>query len=94
MITLTAGKATVKVAKDGNITLDSPIGIKLTCAGSGIVLTPGGIVVTAAQVSAGAGPGQMKMGKDEVLMKSKQVTIEAETTCSIKGKRVLKLNSP
>ncbi len=94
MITLTAGKATVKVAKDGNISLDSPIGIKLTCVGSGIVITAGGIVVTAAQVSAGAGPSQLKMGKDEVMMKSKQVTIEAETTCSINGKRVLKLNSP
>jgi len=94
MITLTAGKATVKVAKDGTISLDSPIGIKLTCAGSGIVITAAGIVVTAAEVSAGAGPSQMKMGKDEVLMKSKQVTIEAENTCSIQGKRVLKLNTP
>jgi hypothetical protein len=36
----------------------------------------------------------MEMGDKKVEMKSKTVNIEAETTCSIKGKSVLKLNTP
>lgn len=36
----------------------------------------------------------MEMGDTSVTMKSKTVSIEAETTCRIKGKSVLKLNSP
>jgi hypothetical protein len=35
----------------------------------------------------------MEMGEKSVIMKSKTVTIEAEDTCSIKGKSVLKLNT-
>ena len=55
---------------------------------------PGGIAIAAAAVTAGAGGGsKLEMGEKNVIMKSKTVTIEAEDTCSIKGKSVLKLNT-
>ncbi len=93
-ITIMAGGATVMVEKTGMITVNSPTGINLLCGGSGLAILPGGIAVTAAAVTAAAGPSQMEMGKDAVVMKSKTVTIEAETVCSINGKSVLKLNTP
>ena len=95
MITMKAGGATVMVDKAGMITLMSPTGINLLCGGSGLSILPGGIAVAAAAVTAAAGGGsKMEMGEKNVTMKSKTVTIEAETTCSIKGKSVLKLNTP
>jgi hypothetical protein len=41
-----------------------------------------------------AGASKMEMVEEKVEIKSKVVTIEAETVCSINGKRVLKLNTP
>jgi hypothetical protein len=79
----------------GMITLNSPTAINLLCGGSGLSILPGGIAIAAAAVTAAAGGAStMEMGKDKVVMKSKSVSIEAETTCTIKGKSVLKLNSP
>jgi hypothetical protein len=94
MITMKAGGATVMVDKAGMITVMSPTGINLLCGGSGLSILPGGIAVAAAAVTAAAGgSSKMEMGEKNVTMKSKAVTIEAETTCSIKGKSVLKLNT-
>ena len=94
MVKLTAGGASVLVDRTGMITVSSPTGINLLCGGSGLSILPGAIAVTAGAVTAAAGPSQMEMGKDEVVMKSKAVSITAETTCSINGKSVLKLNTP
>jgi hypothetical protein len=67
----------------------------LLCGGSGLSLLPGAIAIAAGAVTAGAGEAsKIEMGEKAVVMKSKTVTIEAEKTCSIKGKSVLKLNSP
>jgi hypothetical protein len=93
-ITMMAGGATVLVDKAGMVTVTSPTGINLLCGGSGLSLLPGAIAVTAAAVTAAAGGAStMEMGEKAVTMKSKTVTIEAETTCSIQGKSVLKLNT-
>jgi hypothetical protein len=96
-----AGGATVCIDKAGMVTITSPTGINLVCGdlacgGSGISLLPGGIAVAAAAVTAAAagGASKMEMGDKKVEMKSKTVNIEAETTCSIRGKSVLKLNTP
>jgi len=94
VITLMAGGATVLVDQAGMITVTSPTGINLLCGGSGLAILPGGIAIAAAAVTAGAGGGsKLEMGEKNVIMKSKAVTIEAEDTCSIKGKSVLKLNT-
>ncbi len=94
MITMKAGGATVMVDQVGMITVMSPTGINLLCGGSGLSILPGGIAIAAAAVTAAAGgASKMEMGEKNVIMKSKTVTIEAETTCSIKGKSVLKLNT-
>jgi len=94
VITMMAGGATVLVDKAGMITITSPTAINLLCGGSGLSILPGGIAVAAAAVTAAAGgASKMEMGEKSVIMKSKTVTIEAETTCSIKGKSVLKLNT-
>jgi hypothetical protein len=93
-ITMMAGGATVLVDKAGMVTVTSPTGINLLCGGSGLSLLPGAIAVTAAAVTAAAGGAStMEMGEKAVTMMSKTVTIEAETTCSIQGKSVLKLNT-
>jgi type VI secretion system secreted protein VgrG len=93
-ITMKAGGATVTVDQAGMTTLMSPTGINLLCGGSGLSILPGGIAIAAAAVTAAAGgASKMEMGDKAVVMKSKTVTIEAETTCSIKGKSVLKLNT-
>jgi type VI secretion system secreted protein VgrG len=96
MITMKAGGAMATIDQAGMITLNSPTAINLLCGGSGLSILPGGIAIAAAAVTAAAagGASTMEMGKEKVLMKSKTVSIEAETTCSIKGKSVLKLNSP
>jgi type VI secretion system secreted protein VgrG len=96
VVTIMAGGATVCIDKAGMVTITSPTGINLVCGGSGISLLPGGIAVAAAAVTAAAagGASKMEMGDKKVEMKSKTVNIEAETTCSIKGKSVLKLNTP
>jgi type VI secretion system secreted protein VgrG len=96
VITIMAGGAVISVDKAGMVTITSPTGINLLCGGSGLSLLPGAIAVAAAAVTAAAGGGasKMEMGDKKVEMKSKTVTIEAETTCSIKGKSVLKLNTP
>jgi type VI secretion system secreted protein VgrG len=96
MITMTAGKAVVTIDKAGAITMTSPTAINLLCGGSGLSLLPGAIAIASGAVTAAAagGASKMEMGDKEVVMKSKTVTIEAETTCSIKGKSILKLNSP
>ena len=76
------------------ITVTSPTAINLLCGGSGLAILPGGIAIAAAAVTAAAGgASKMEMGEKSVIMKSKTVTIEAEDTCSIKGKSVLKLNT-
>jgi type VI secretion system secreted protein VgrG len=94
MITMKAGGAMALVDKAGMITLTSPTGIALLCGGAGLTLLPGAIAITATQVTAASGSAStMKVGESEVTMKSKTVTIEAEDTCSIKGKSVLKLNT-
>ena len=95
-VTVMAGGAVVNIDKAGMVTITSPTGINLLCGGSGLSLLPGAIAIAAAAVTAAAGGGasKMEMGDKKVEMKSKTVTIEAETTCSIKGKSVLKLNSP
>ncbi|HEX7498704.1 MAG TPA: type VI secretion system tip protein TssI/VgrG, partial [Polyangia bacterium] len=93
-ITMKAGGATVMVDRAGMTTVMSPTGINLLCGGSGLSILPGGIAIAAAAVTAAAGgASKMEMGEKNVIMKSKTVTIEAETTCSIKGKSVLKLNT-
>jgi hypothetical protein len=84
----------VSVDKAGMITLSSPTGINLVCGGSGLSILPGGIAIAAAAVTAAAGPSKMEMGEKTVAMKSKTVTIEAENVCSVRGKSVLKLNTP
>jgi type VI secretion system secreted protein VgrG len=96
MITMKAGGAMATIDQAGMITLNSPTAINLLCGGSGLSILPGGIAIAAAAVTAAAagGASTMEMGKEKVLMKSKSVSIEAETTCSIKGKSILKLNSP
>ena len=96
MITMKAGGAIATIDQAGMITLNSPTAINLLCGGSGLSILPGGIAIAAAAVTAAAagGASTMEMGKDKVVMKSKSVSIEAETTCTIKGKSVLKLNSP
>jgi type VI secretion system secreted protein VgrG len=96
MITMKAGGAMATIDQAGMITLNSPTAINLLCGGSGLSILPGGIAIAAAAVTAAAGGGAstMEMGKEKVVMKSKTVSIEAETTCTIKGKSVLKLNSP
>ena len=94
MITMKAGGATVMVDQVGMVTVMSPTGINLLCGGSGLSILPGGIAIAAAAVTAAAGgASKMEMGEKNVIMKSKTVTIEAEDTCSIKGKSVLKLNT-
>jgi type VI secretion system secreted protein VgrG len=94
MITMKAGGATVMVDKAGMVTVMSPTGINLLCGGSGLSILPGGIAIAAAAVTAAAGgASKMEMGEKNVILKSKTVTIEAEDTCSIKGKSVLKLNT-
>jgi type VI secretion system secreted protein VgrG len=94
VVTMMAGGATVLVDKAGMITVTSPTAINLLCGGSGLSILPGGIAVAAAAVTAAAGgASKMEMGEKSVIMKSKTVTIEAEDTCSIKGKSVLKLNT-
>ena len=96
MITMKAGGAMATIDQAGMITLNSPTAINLLCGGSGLSILPGGIAIAAAAVTAAAagGASTMEMGKEKVVMKSKTVSIEAETTCAIKGKSVLKLNSP
>jgi hypothetical protein len=93
MITMKAGGATVMVDQAGMTTVMSPTGINLLCGGSGLSIFPGGIAIAAAAVTAAGGASKMEIGEKNVIMKSKTVTIEAETTCSIKGKSVLKLNT-
>ena len=95
VITIMAGGAVISVDKVGMGTITSPTGINLLCGGSGLSLLPGGIAVAAAAITAAAagGASKMEMGDKKVEMKSKTVNIEAETTCSIKGKSVLKLNT-
>ena len=94
MITMMAGGATMLVDKAGMVTVTSPTAINLLCGGSGLAILPGGIAIAAAAVTAAAGgASKMEMGEKSVIMKSKTVTIEAEDTCSIKGKSVLKLNT-
>jgi len=99
-ITMKAGGAMVTIAKTGAVTVMSPVSINLICGGSGLALLPGSIAIIAAAVTASAGGGggggssQMEMGEKNVTMKSKTVTIEAETICSVQGKKILKLNSP
>jgi len=94
MITMMAGGATMLVDKAGMVTITSPTAINLLCGGSGLSILPGAIAIAAAAVTAAAGgASKMEMGEKSVIMKSKTVTIEAETTCSIKGKSVLKLNT-
>ncbi len=95
VITIMAGGAVISVDKVGMVTITSPTGINLLCGGSGLSLLPGGIAVAAAAITAAAagGASKMEMGDKKVEMKSKTVNIEAETTCSIKGKSVLKLNT-
>jgi type VI secretion system secreted protein VgrG len=94
MIAMKAGGATVMVDQAGMVTVMSPTGINLLCGGSGLSILPGGIAIAAAAVTAAAGgASKMEMGEENVIMKSKTVTIEAEDTCSIKGKSVLKLNT-
>jgi type VI secretion system secreted protein VgrG len=93
-IAMKAGGATMLVDKAGMVSVTSPTGIALLCGGSGLTLLPGAIAVTATQVTAASGDASMmEVGKESVTLKSKTVTIEAETTCSIKGKSVLKLNT-
>ena len=96
VVTIMAGGATVCIDKAGMVTITSPTGINLLCGGSGLSLLPGAIAVAAAAVTAAAagGASKMEMGDKKVEMKSKTVNIEAETTCSIQGKSVLKLNTP
>jgi type VI secretion system secreted protein VgrG len=96
MITMKAGGAMATIDQAGLITLNSPTAINLLCGGSGLSILPGGIAIAAATVTAAAagGASTMEMGKEKVVMKSKAVSIEAEGTCTIKGKSVLKLNSP
>jgi type VI secretion system secreted protein VgrG len=94
MIKMMAGGATMLVDKVGMVTITSPTAINLLCGGSGLAILPGGIAIAAAAVTAAAGgASKMEMGEKSVIMKSKTVTIEAEDTCSIKGKSVLKLNT-
>jgi type VI secretion system secreted protein VgrG len=95
VITIMAGGAVISVDKAGMVTITSPTGINLLCGGSGLSLLPGGIAIAAAAVTAAAagGASKMEMGDKKVELKSKTVNIEAETTCSIKGKSVLKLNT-
>ena len=93
-IAMKAGGATMLVDKAGMVSVTSPTGIALLCGGSGLTLLPGAIAVTATQVTAASGgASSMEVGEESVTLKSKTVTIEAETTCSIKGKSVLKLNT-
>jgi len=97
-ITLKAGGAEVSISKMGGvITMKSPTAINLIGPGSSISLIPGVINLSAASISAGPPGGDIKslvIGKDKVEMISKTVKIEAETTCSIRGKSALKLNTP
>jgi type VI secretion system secreted protein VgrG len=93
-ITMTAGKAVLSVDQTGAIALTSPTGISLVCGGSGLSVLPAGIAISAAAVTAAGGASKVELGEKAVVMQGKTVTIEAETTCSIKGKRVLKLNTP
>ena len=95
-VTVKAGGAVINIDKAGMVSITSPTGINLLCGGSGLSLLPGAIAVVAAAVTAAAagGASKMEMGEKKVEMKSKTVNIEAETTCSIKGKSVLKLNTP
>ena len=96
VVTIMAGGATICVDQAGMVSITSPTGINLLCGGSGLSLLPGAIAVAAAAVTAAAGGGasKMEMGEKKVEMKSKTVNIEAETTCSVRGKSVLKLNTP
>jgi len=96
VVTIMAGGATILVDKAGMVSITSPTGINLICGGSGISLLPGGIALSAAAVTAAAagGKSKMEMGEKQVEMKSKTVNIEAETTCTVRGKSVLKLNTP
>jgi type VI secretion system secreted protein VgrG len=96
VVTVMAGGAVVNIDKAGMVTITSPTGLNLVCGGSGLSLLPGGIAVAAAAVTAAAagGASKMEMGDKQVEMKSKTVNIEAETTCSIQGKSILKLNTP
>jgi len=96
VVTIMAGGATICVDQAGLVSITSPTGINLLCGGSGLSLLPGAIAVAAAAVTAAAGGGasKMEMGEKKVEMKSKTVNIEAETTCTVRGKSVLKLNTP
>jgi len=96
VVTIMAGGAVISVDKTGMVTITSPTGINLLCGGSGLSLLPGAIAIAAAAVTAagGGGASKMEMGDKKVEIKSKTVSIEAENTCSIKGKSVLKLNTP
>jgi type VI secretion system secreted protein VgrG len=95
-ITLKAGGAVVTVDQAGKISMTSKKEVTLMCMGSALSLRPDGITVAAASIKAGAagGASKMEIGKNQVEMKSKTVNIEAETTCSVIGKSVLKLNTP
>jgi type VI secretion system secreted protein VgrG len=96
VVTVMAGGAVVNIDKAGMVSITSPTGINLVCGGSVLSLLPGGIAVAAAAVTAAAagGASKMEMGEKQVDIKSKTVNIEAETTCTIQGKSVLKLNTP
>jgi type VI secretion system secreted protein VgrG len=96
VVTIMAGGATICVDQAGMVSITSPTGINLLCGGSGLSILPGGIAVAAAAVTAAAagGASKMEMGEKQVEMKSKTVNIEAETTCTVRGKSVLKLNTP
>ena len=87
-----AGGATFSIDKTGLIELGSPLGVKLTCGPSSLVITASGVALAAPSVTAAAGAGAtMGMGDAGVSMNGKKVTIEADGVCKISGKKKIKL---
>jgi type VI secretion system secreted protein VgrG len=87
-----AGGATFSIDETGLITLDSPLGVTLTCGPSSLAITPAGVVLSAPSVTASAGAGAtMGMGDSGVSMNGKKVIIEADGVCKIDGKKKIKL---
>jgi type VI secretion system secreted protein VgrG len=91
-IVLTAGGAVVSVDETGMTTFDSPTGIKLVCGGSSLEITPAGIVLGGAALTAAAGgASKLGLGADAVEIKSRKVSITASGVCKVWGHKALRL---
>jgi type VI secretion system secreted protein VgrG len=91
-IVVTAGGAVVSVDRTGVTTFDSPTGIKLVCGGSSLEITPAGITLGGAALTAAAGgASKLGLGADAVELKSRKVSITATGVCKVWGHKALRL---